>query len=236
MDQPVPILLSCGLLEYVPYTVVPANPSVAGCQAFPAGTRRTNVQPLPYEPVAQAVHVPEFMSMKPTLHVQEVTTELGLGELEFAGHAIHVVAIVAPTVVEYVPAPQLVHAALPVVEYVPGPQSEHAALPVVEYVPAPHAIHVVATVAPTVVEYVPPPQSVHTTLPVVILYLPATQVVHTPPSGPVDPALHVQAVITELGLGELEFAGHARQVDSSVAPAVGEYLPAAQFTHALATL
>ena len=108
------MLLSCGLLEYVPYTAVPANPSVAGCHAFPAGTRRTKVQPLPYEPVAQAVHVPEVISMKPTLHVQEVTTELGLGELEFAGHAIHVVAMIAPTVVEYVPTAQSVHAALPV--------------------------------------------------------------------------------------------------------------------------
>jgi hypothetical protein len=126
MDQPVPMLLSCGLLEYVPYTVVPTNPSVAGCQAFPEGTRRTNVQPLPYEPVAQAVHVPEFMSMKPTLHVQEVTTELGLGELEFAGHATHVVAIVAPTVVEYLPAAQLVHAALPMsILNLPATQAVH---------------------------------------------------------------------------------------------------------------
>jgi hypothetical protein len=104
------MLLSCGLLEYVPYTVVPTNPSVAGCQAFPAGTRRTNVQPLPYEPVAQAVHVPEFMSMKPTLHVQEVTTVLALGELELAGHATQVDSSVAPAVGEYLPAAQFTHA------------------------------------------------------------------------------------------------------------------------------
>ena len=134
--------------------------------------------------MAQAVHVPEVMSMKPTLHVQEVATELGLGELELLGHARQVAAAEAPTVVEYVPAAQ----------------------------------------------------SVQTALPVAILYLPATQAVHVPPSGPVYPALHVQAARAVLGLGELELPGHARQADSSVAPVAGEYFPAAQFTHALATL
>jgi hypothetical protein len=143
------MLLSCGLLEYVPYTAVPANPSVAGCQAFPAGTRRTNVQPFPYEPLAQAVHVPEFMSMKPALHVQEVTTELGLGELEFVGQSIHVVAIVAPTVVEYVPAAQSVHTALPVaILYLPATQAVHGpplgpVFPIlhVQAAPAVHPVH-----------------------------------------------------------------------------------------------
>jgi len=137
-----------------------------------------------YFPGTQAVHGPPSGPVKPLLQVQLASAELEIGELELAGHPRQVVAIVAPTVVEYVPAAQSVQAAEPVA----------------------------------------------------ILYLPVTQVVHAPPSGPVDPALHVQAVITELGLGELEFAGHARQVDSSVAPAVGEYLPATQFTHALVTL
>lgn len=50
------------------------------------------------------------------------------------------------------------------------------------------------------------------------------------------PALQVQAASAVLAPGELELPGHAIQVDSSVAPAVGEYFPAAQFTHALATL
>ena len=49
-----------------------------------------------------------------------------------------------------------------------------------------------------------------------------------PPSGPVKPVLHVQAATVELGLGELEFAGHARQVAASVAPVVVKYVPAAQ--------
>ena len=83
-------------------------------------------------PAAHAVHVPPSGPVYPTLQVQEVATELGLGELELVGHAIHVVPIVAPTVVEYVPAVQLEHTALPVA----------------------------------------------------LLYLPATQAVHVPPSGP----------------------------------------------------
>ena len=40
---------------------------------------------------------------------------LELGEVNDEGHATHVVATVAPTVAEYVPAEQGVHAALPVV-------------------------------------------------------------------------------------------------------------------------
>ena len=60
------------------------------------------------------------------MHVQAVTAALGLGELEFKGHAIHVVAMVAPTVVEYVPAPQSVQTALPVE---------------ILYLPATHAVH-----------------------------------------------------------------------------------------------
>ncbi len=72
-----------------------------------------------------------------------------------------------------------------------------------------HVTHVVEVVASVLVEYVPAPQSVHTTLPLVVLYLPAAQAVHEPPSGPVNPALQVQATRAVLGLGELELLGHA---------------------------
>jgi hypothetical protein len=45
---------------------------------------------------------------------------------ELAGHARHVPAAVAPVVVEYVPAPQLVHETEPVmVLYVPAAQAVH---------------------------------------------------------------------------------------------------------------
>jgi hypothetical protein len=86
-------------------------------------------------------------------------------------------------------------------------------------------------VAPVVVEYVPTAQSVHTALPVAILYLPAMHAVQEPPSGPVNPTLHVQAARAELEIGELELVGHARQAVAIVAPVVVKYVPAAQSLH-----
>jgi len=57
----------------------------------------------------------------PALHVQLLAAELAFGELELAGHARHAVALVAFVIVEYVPAAQSVHAALPIaVLYFPG--------------------------------------------------------------------------------------------------------------------
>jgi len=44
--------------------------------------------------------------------------------------------------------------------------------------------------------------------------------------------LQTQALTAELAVGELEFAGHARHVDASVAFVLAEYVPAAQSTHA----
>ena len=85
---------------------------------------------------------------------------------------------------------------------------------------------------PTIMEYVPAAQSVHASLPVVILYFPEAHGEHTPPAGPVDPALHVQAVSAELALGEVEFDRHARQVAAVVAPAVVEYWATPQAMHA----
>ena len=95
-----------------------------------------------------------------------------------------------------------------------------------------HVRHVEASVAPVLAEYVPAPQSVHPALPAIILYFPATQAAHGPPSAPVKPTLHVQLPAAELAFGELEFAGHARHVVATVAPVLAEYVPAAQSTHA----
>jgi hypothetical protein len=50
----------------------------------------------------------------PALHVQLLAAELAFGELVPAGHERHVVAFVAFVIVEYVPAAQSVHVALPV--------------------------------------------------------------------------------------------------------------------------
>ena len=124
---------------------------------------------------------------------------------EFVGH---VRQPVTPTDVEYFPTPQPMQVVATVEPIV------------VEYFPASQLIQVAV---PAVAEYFPASQSVHTALPVVVLYFPATQAVHGPPSGPVYPGLQVQALIVELGLGELELEGHARQVVATVAPTVVEY-------------
>ena len=70
--------------------------------------------------------------------------------------------------------------------------------------------------------------------PVALLYVPATHAVQVPPSGPVYPALHarIQALLDVLATGEVRPAGQPRQAAAAVAPAVAEYVPAAQGVHA----
>ena len=99
---------------------------------------------------------------------------------EFTGHAKHVATDVAPTVAEYVPCPQLVHARVPVVIlYLPAVQAEQTppsgpVYPMLQVQPVDelHTVqvdpelsgqerHASAAVAPVVVEYVPYPQVVH---------------------------------------------------------------------------
>jgi hypothetical protein len=107
-------------------------------------------------------------------------------DCEFDRQATQVLATVAPVVVEYVPAPQSVHATEPVV---------------VLYFPAAHAKHVppsgpvnprlqtqlVAVVDPAV-DCVYDGQSVHAAEPVVVLYLPALHI-EQKPAWPVYPGL-----------------------------------------------
>jgi hypothetical protein len=188
--------------------------------------------------------------VNPALQVQAERVVLGLGELELLGHVIHVPSTVACELDEYFPAPQSVHAALPVlILYLPatqalqgppsGPvnpalqvQAARVVLGLGELELLGHATHVPSTVACELVEYFPAPQSVHAALPVLILYLPATQALQGPPSGPVNPALQVQAARVVLGLGELESLGHATHVPSTVACELDEYFPAPQSVHA----
>jgi hypothetical protein len=62
----------------------------------------------------------------PALHVQLPTAELAFGALVPAGQETHVVATVAPVVVEYVPVKQSVHAVLPItVLYFPATHAAH---------------------------------------------------------------------------------------------------------------
>ena len=93
---------------------------------------------------------------------------------------------------------------------------------VVEYVPISHLMHVLDVVAPTKVEYVLIWQSSHISDPANSLYFPATHSKHVPPSGPVEPALQVQAVSMELPDGDDEWVGHISHVYISVAPTVVE--------------
>jgi hypothetical protein len=119
--------------------------------------------------------------------IQEELDELAMEEVEPAGHARHVAAVVAPAVAEYLPAAQSAHTALPVVVlYLPATHAVHgppfgpvnpvlqlhaasAELASGELELAGHARHVAADVAASVEEYVPDPQFVQATEPVALL-------------------------------------------------------------------
>jgi hypothetical protein len=146
-----------------------------------------------YFPATHAVHVPPFGPVKPRLQRHAVRAVLVTGELELSGHVKHVLA----PAVEYVPAPQFIHEAVPVsplyfpavhVVHVPPLAPDEPALQVQEvsavletgeYELEGHATHALATVAPAVTEYVPAVQFVHTVAPVVAEYVPVIQFVHT---------------------------------------------------------
>ena len=88
-----------------------------------------------------------------------------------------------------------------------------------------HCVHVAPDAAPTAPENVPCPQSLHPALPTTSLNFPATQLAHWPPSGPVDPALHLHDEAPEM---DSEAAGQfAHVVDAAVAA----NFPAAQKSH-----
>ena len=89
--------------------------------------------------------------------------------------------------------------------------------------PASQTEHVASAVAPSVLEYLPGAQSLHCAGPVSALYLPATHIVHGPPSRPEDPLLQVQADLDTLATGETEFVGHASHLPAP------RYWPAAQY-------
>ena len=103
-----------------------------------------------------------------------------------------------------------------------------AVLAAAELESAGHTTQVSFTVAATADEYVPTPQSVHAALSLVGLYVPGTHAEHPPPSAPVNPALHTQAVMAQLELGEFEFAVQATHTAILLAPSVTEYVPETQ--------
>lgn len=112
----------------------------------------------------------------PAAHTQAATDELPLGEVVPVGQLVHAAKELAPVTPEYVPAGHETHALAPASVYVPAGQFTHT----------------VDEVAPLTPEYFPAGQLVHTAAPTVLLKLPAAHDAHAPPSGPVEPALHVQ--------------------------------------------
>jgi hypothetical protein len=144
----------------------------------------------------------------------------------------------APSVIEYLPAPQSVHASEPVTCLCfPAEQAVHA-LPVypvlhrhavrsdMEVETPGHAKHTDSNLAASVTENFPSPQSVHAPEPVTCLYFPAEQAVH---ALPVYPALHWHAVRFDV---EVETPGHAKHTDSNIAASVTENFPSPQSVHA----
>ena len=146
--------------------------------------------------------------------------EAPANEWKSIGHVVQVLMLTAPDTVEYVPVRQLLHALALL-----APDT-------LEYLPAKQLVHTLALLAPDTLEYSPARQSVQARVPLFVLYLPATHDVHTPPFGPVNPALQAQAPMAALELGELELEGHARHVDAVFAPTVVEYVFTPQTVHA----
>jgi len=71
--------------------------------------------------------------------------------------------------------------------------------------------------------------ALHSVFPVSILYVPSKHGVHVPPSGPLDPALHVHVVFDSLATGGYEFGGHRKHSPGAYTDI--EYLPAPQYEH-----
>ena len=135
------------------------------------------------------------------------------GELEFDGQAMHVELSEAPTVVEYVPDPQVTQVCAVV------------ALTTLLYLPGAHRVHVDTAVT---LLYLPEPHAVHVADPVAFLYVPAAHAVHEPPWGPEKPTLHVHCVNVVLETGEYELPGQPVHVADPVAFL---YVPAAHPVH-----
>lgn len=135
---------------------------------------------------------------------------------ELSGHARHAVA---PSVAEYVRAPQFVHSTEPLMEYLPAAQARHAVAPcIAEYVPDAQFVHSIEPLT----EYLPAAQARHAVAPCVAEYVPAPHCVHVSALSPNDPALQVQSVMDTLEPCELELVG---QDIHDALPVILLYLP-----------
>ncbi len=93
--------VAAGIVEYVPATQAVHAPEPAPTLYVPAA----HVEHMPSRPVYPAL---QAETMHAALDV------LAIGEMKPESHPRHDPTAVAPTVAEYVPAGQLVHASLPV--------------------------------------------------------------------------------------------------------------------------
>ena len=181
----------------------------------------------------------------PALQVQWVAAGLPSAECDCTGQFSHKSRPVAPVTSEYVSTGQLLHTASPTALYVPAAQREHVETPSPVH-PALHAhlllpagasdsvaqsMHAELSSLPVAALYLPPTQSAHELFPACTLYFPGTHRVQPPPSGPVAPALHVQAVGALLAAGASAYGGHAVHTESPVAPTSAEYEPEPHAVH-----
>ena len=100
-----------GHVKHVANDVAPSVP-----ENFPAPQLLHEALPMTplYVPVAQLVQGPPSGPDEPGVHTQNVNIMLPDTEVERVGHAWQVASDMAPTLVEYDPVPQSLHAALPV--------------------------------------------------------------------------------------------------------------------------
>jgi len=175
----------------------------------------------------EKVHGPPAGPGYPTLHVQLVTDELELGELEFTGHVVHTLALLARATSEYAPAGHAAQLVTPVTsEYVPALQSTHKTPDT--YCPSRQvtATHTPSAVAPVTVELFPAAQAVHPfelLTPVTPEYLPAAHFIHElkaiePVTLTYVPNAQFTQDVKELKIPVLP-AGHAAHADMPVTAA-----------------
>ena len=166
------------------------------------------------------------------------------------GHSLHVAADVLPASVEYLPCrhkEQLIDPCTSL--YVPALQAWHSPpsgpeyprlhtqslrvlLPSLEWVLGGQPMHVESEIAADASLYLPLGHNEQGSVPVLSLNVPATQALHGSPSRPVNPATHVQLVMTLLPFFEYEYAGQPLQAPSDVSPTPVENLPCGHSEHA----
>ena len=145
-----------------------------------------------YLPAVQRVQDPPLGPLDPMLHVQSLGAWLPDGDDDREGQLEHVLDVVAPEIVEYMPPAQRAQEAEP---------GEILYVPAVQLVQDPPSgpdqpalqVQAVAMRLPTgELEF--DGQVLHVAAPRLGLKVPAQQDVHVPPSGPDDPLLHVQSL------------------------------------------